>query len=837
MIREELIGWAEEAKTLWNKANHVMYDDATYDQLIKLVTERCLSERTPPFTVNTTPVSLQICQKVAETPLKGSMAASRTSRLRQLIKSTPQWGGGYTLIQAGKEVYLGFNFPDRQILKDISYAQLKSELKSDSDVWSELRAAFLKLRTFRVIPEREVEKVVTFAYTNPSMGAYRGTKTIFAMFAESFLGVKRDRIEQVLLKQEVKQLTQGHAVVRQPIVSVYPNELWQMDVFSLNDVRVSNTSDFKGIFRKDVVVFIDHFSKFAWTAVVNEKKSDTAYNRADTREFARHKQIANKLDEIVASLIREGMGAPNVLQSDNEFNFDQGENPVQESCIKNGIQQRFSLKYSPTTQGLVERFNRTLKTCIKKWIYATYTDLDAYRNDSTFEYHLQRFTDSYNGSYHTVIKATPHEIYFGKKNATRVDSIFNQVCNMIDEPGLQGGNVDIMNCPVQSTEEQRIQNLNPTGQNNKWKFGESKLQKIAVERARDGIRSQADVMLRRAEKLADDAQKGELKVGSVVRIYRAHSEFEGTQVRRFQTGLISNRAKEQDQQAKTSNLKAVWSKDIYRVTAVLITGQDRSKEPLSCENFNNEEGGYLNKLCDRGPLKYKCVKPETKCTNPEGAEFADPERPRPKNPKYRLAARYKLSKIEMNLDGIRTEASGDNVRITIPPDVQGAPLRWCYYRKDLLLLPTSDKSGEVVLFKSITIGKHQGERFVLKLLDNLESRKFTRQNFQLQQLDDDVLKLLRAFFNSTPLTYERKLMKNIKIVGEARQRETAAAAGKRNVEYFLKFELDSDQGGGGDRTSVPLLEYLEKNQKVFAMIREYFEAEKEPPKADANEES
>jgi len=64
-----------------------------------------------------------------------------------------------------------------------------------------------------------------------------------------------------------------------------------------------------------------------------------------------------------------------------------------------------SLPYKPSSNGQVERFNRTIKGMIKQYMAAS--NLHRYLDV------LPKIVETYNNTYHTTIKSTPAEVWAG----------------------------------------------------------------------------------------------------------------------------------------------------------------------------------------------------------------------------------------------------------------------------------------------------------------------------------------------------------------------------------------------------------------------------------------
>lgn len=594
---------------------------------------------------------------------------------------------------------LAFNMPDRDLTKKIIFAHAQ---KQDVNI---LRDDFEKsIRSYVIIPVEDAEHIVVENFNSPKTGSYRGFRSLWNMFRGNFIGISRKVAQATILQQEVKQMTEPHRIIRQPIVSVWPNELWEIDVFTLNDVRLGYDKDFSTGWRKDVLVVIDHFSKYAWTQIVNERAIDQdefkKTGKSVVKETERHVQIKlflykllGKKDPEINTLERpkhenfaRALGHPKILQSDNEF---AGKRNIEEWAITYGVIQKFSKSYSPNTQGLVERFNRTIKTAIKRWLFSTSRNLEKYKKrDDEFTERLQEFTDSYNASEHNVIKTSPHELYFGKKNEAYVRNTYDVVVASIgSEPAMSGG-VKYMNCPISSSEEVREKNLNPIlAKGVKWRFEGGVEQEINVLRAREGIKKQADVMIKQEEKRINAQAKHELQKGDVIRILRSQEEDQGLFYRKQMKGPIQPRRLIKDPSERSSKIKISWSRDLYKVVDVIAR--------------------------DAGP---------------------------------RLATRFRVAKINLN-DCVR-KVHGSTTEIVIPEGVRGSPLTWCYYRKDLLYIG----AGEVKVFLGTNLRLKEARELVDNWLNFYATKTMTKKTIEgIQQSMQTFLDKAQLYYYEVPL--------------------------------------------------------------------------------------
>ena len=97
---------------------------------------------------------------------------------------------------------------------------------------------------------------------------------------------------------------------------------------------------------KYILTMVDHFSRYRWTAALQNKLAVTVL-----RELRQWWSI---------------FGKPDILQSDNGTEFVAAQ--VKELCRRWGVQKRRSRPYKPSTNGSVERANRDIQERLARWL-------------------------------------------------------------------------------------------------------------------------------------------------------------------------------------------------------------------------------------------------------------------------------------------------------------------------------------------------------------------------------------------------------------------------------------------------------------------------------------
>jgi len=185
------------------------------------------------------------------------------------------------------------------------------------------------------------------------------------------------QVNQWLKDQQIHQLhlKQKRSTSLKPIVAQKPDTYYQIDLIDMGN------NEYNGY--RYILTLIDVFSRQAYCIACKNKTPYTI-----TKKFAK---LLNKLKGLDKGITR--------LQSDNGGEFT--DSVFRDFLKENNIKQVFSKPGKPQTQGIIERFNGTLKNIIFKDISAT--------NNKDWSSKLNEYIDSYNDTYHTTIKMTPNE--------------------------------------------------------------------------------------------------------------------------------------------------------------------------------------------------------------------------------------------------------------------------------------------------------------------------------------------------------------------------------------------------------------------------------------------
>jgi hypothetical protein len=202
-----------------------------------------------------------------------------------------------------------------------------------------------------VVPEHEIEKVVVAASSDPLTAG--GRDRLHNHLAKKYIGVSRRAIADVIGRLETNQT---HKPVAKTVQhrSIITTDLGraQVDLVDFQDLKDSNNGN------RYALTFVELFS---------------SYGDARPLKSKHMRSVLPAIDSIIEAMPAEAR--PRVLQSDWGSEFKRAFAEHMEG--KWGIKVVHSSPYKPSTNGKVERFNRTLKTLLfrhmakfdsKRWV-------------------------------------------------------------------------------------------------------------------------------------------------------------------------------------------------------------------------------------------------------------------------------------------------------------------------------------------------------------------------------------------------------------------------------------------------------------------------------------
>ena len=200
-------------------------------------------------------------------------------------------------------------------------------------------------------------------------------------------GITYNEIKEFVQKQEVYQMHLKRKRPKNffPIVAKYINEIWQIDIIDMSNLASSN-NNFKYFF-----IAIDVFSRFASVVPMKNKNTNSV------------------LDAMKETFIIMN-GKPKIINSDNGSEFISGE--FKNLCNDNNIELRYVQKGDSHKLGIVNRFCRTIREMITKY-------LDMHDTTRYIDVFVS-IMDNYNESYHSSIHKAPIDVLNNDENVNLI---------------------------------------------------------------------------------------------------------------------------------------------------------------------------------------------------------------------------------------------------------------------------------------------------------------------------------------------------------------------------------------------------------------------------------
>jgi len=203
----------------------------------------------------------------------------------------------------------------------------------------------------------DIDKLIKDAYYNPDTG-YVGAQKLYEKLKKE--GVTLPQVKRFLKNQEVVQLTKKNHQ-NTSFVPQKPLQEFQIDLIYIENKQLNANS--YGL------VCIDVFTKIADVELMKKKTA---------------KDTVKAMEEIL-----KRMGIPQSIYCDEGSEFIAKE--FQDLAKKNNINVIYTLTHAP----FVERFNRTLKEMLSKYMLAS--------ESKTMTKVLPRIIRNYNDSYHSAL--------------------------------------------------------------------------------------------------------------------------------------------------------------------------------------------------------------------------------------------------------------------------------------------------------------------------------------------------------------------------------------------------------------------------------------------------
>lgn len=220
----------------------------------------------------------------------------------------------------------------------------------------------------RKLTDAEADELLKKSYYDEDMKF--GRDKLYATIKANGHRITRKQVDTWLKKQELYQLDKPAFAPKDFVVqSAYEvNAVWNIDLVMMDGDKV-------------VLNCVDRFSKYAYSRILRNK-------------------TANQVVNALKSIFRTAKAKAKTIISDNGPEF---KSAITQDFLKDeGIKQFFSTPHQPESNGLVERFNRTMKSIFKKMTYQKTEQKTTFTQPV-----LNRILKAYNNSVHSIIDMKP----------------------------------------------------------------------------------------------------------------------------------------------------------------------------------------------------------------------------------------------------------------------------------------------------------------------------------------------------------------------------------------------------------------------------------------------
>src|SRR5688572_16862818 len=276
-------------------------------------------------------------------------------------------------------------------MEDSTYFELLKYLKEKgeeniTEEWKQWARQFTEnnnhiyLGNKRIIPRYEVERIIAMFHDEPTI-AHQNKHTIHQHISKRYIWntMKKDIEEYTKTCWECQQ--RGTARQNNPKQTIQPSdcfERWGIDI--VGPLLATETGN------RYIIVAMDYFTRWPEAKVVRSANSE---------------EVANFIYENIICRF----GAPRVIQSDQGTHFVN--QVIKQLTEKFRIRHSLSSPYHPQSNGLVERFNKTLCEGLAK-VGDLIFDWDKYIQPVLFAYQIKELRISKQSSYVLIYGREPN---------------------------------------------------------------------------------------------------------------------------------------------------------------------------------------------------------------------------------------------------------------------------------------------------------------------------------------------------------------------------------------------------------------------------------------------
>ena len=216
-----------------------------------------------------------------------------------------------------------------------------------------------------------------------------GIKSVFQSVQNKYYGITKKDVEMFIKTCKICKVNKQTIIKKSitPIIEICNRDRYMMDLVDFKQFSEYNND------KKYLFTCVDSHSKFGWNFPIENKTSDC---------------VLRCLRQIF-----KNFGPPIILHSDNGKEFKNLR--VKNLCLEYNIQHVFGKPYKPTTQGQVERFNRTIKhALLKRMVFEDRKDWSVFYDEIIYEY---------NKKIHRATSKSPFQIFLGTSGYNPVTKI------------------------------------------------------------------------------------------------------------------------------------------------------------------------------------------------------------------------------------------------------------------------------------------------------------------------------------------------------------------------------------------------------------------------------
>jgi hypothetical protein len=215
-------------------------------------------------------------------------------------------------------------------------------------------------------------------------------RSFYNKIQQRYLNIKRKDVDLFIKDEPAYQITthEKPKMVNHPNLAHFPNQKWSCDLIDMTIYEGFNKH------KKWILTVIDNFSRYVFAVALPNKESKTIIKGFET--------IRDKQSQGIT---------PKLLINDNGGEFKE---PFSSWCEEHNIKQIFTPSHSPTSNALVENFNKYLRKIIREIFIRT--------NDLNWIDYLDDCVYNRNHSKQNTIKFIPADVWSPTTESIKKDT-------------------------------------------------------------------------------------------------------------------------------------------------------------------------------------------------------------------------------------------------------------------------------------------------------------------------------------------------------------------------------------------------------------------------------